>query len=99
MAHGFRSSFRDRVAEETNDPREVIEAALPHVVQNKVEAANARRHNRAEPRRTTSFPCGGNAMFFDRTFSSCPGLGAHSPTPHQNLWVYRTFEDSRRSSV
>ena len=42
VAHGFRSSFRDWAAEETDHPREVIEAALAHVVQNKVEAADAR---------------------------------------------------------
>ena len=41
VPHGFRSTFRDRAAEETN-PREVVEAALAHVVQNKVEAAYAR---------------------------------------------------------
>ena len=41
VPHGFRSSFRDWAAEETDHPREVIEAALAHVVQNKVEAANA----------------------------------------------------------
>ena len=40
--HGFRSSFRDWAAEETDHPREVIEAALAHVIQNKVEAAYAR---------------------------------------------------------
>ena len=40
--HGFRSSFRDWAAEETNHPREVVEAALAHVVQNKVEAAYRR---------------------------------------------------------
>ena len=39
MPHGFRSSFRDWAAEETDHPREVVEAALAHVVQNKVEAA------------------------------------------------------------
>ena len=39
VPHGFRSSFRDWAAEETNHPREVIEAALAHVVQNRVEAA------------------------------------------------------------
>ena len=39
VAHGFRSSFRDWAAEETDHPREVIETALAHVVQNKVEAA------------------------------------------------------------
>ena len=42
VPHGFRSSFRDWAAEETNHPREVIEAALAHVVRNKVEAAYAR---------------------------------------------------------
>ena len=41
VPHGFRSTFRDW-AEGTNHPREVVEAALAHVVQNKVEAAYAR---------------------------------------------------------
>ena len=43
VPHGFRSSFRDWAAEETDHPREVIEAALAYVVQNKVEAAPAGR--------------------------------------------------------
>ena len=42
VPHGFRSSFRDWAAEETNHPREVIEAALAHAVRNRVEAAYAR---------------------------------------------------------
>ena len=42
VPHGFRSSFRDWVAEETDHPREVVEAALAHVVRNKVEAAYRR---------------------------------------------------------
>ena len=42
VPHGFRSSFRDWASERTNHPREVIEAALAHAVQNKVEAAYAR---------------------------------------------------------
>ena len=42
VPHGFRSSFRDWAAEETNHPREVVEAALAHTVQNNVEAAYAR---------------------------------------------------------
>ena len=42
VAHGFRSSFRDWAAEETDHPREVVEAALAHVVRNRVEAAYAR---------------------------------------------------------
>ena len=40
--HGFRSSFRDWAAEQTNFPREVAEAALAHVLQNRVEAAYRR---------------------------------------------------------
>ena len=39
---GFRSSFRDWAVEETDHPREVIKAALAHLVQNRVEAAYAR---------------------------------------------------------
>ena len=42
VPHGFRSSFRDWASEETDHPREVVEAALAHVVRNKVEAAYAR---------------------------------------------------------
>ena len=42
VPHGFRSSFRDWAAEETNHPREVAEAALAHQVKDKVEAAYAR---------------------------------------------------------
>ena len=42
VPHGFRSSFRDWAAEKTDHPREVVEAALAHVVQNKVEAAYLR---------------------------------------------------------
>lgn len=41
-AHGFRSSFRDWAAEETNFPREVCEMALAHTVENRVEAAYRR---------------------------------------------------------
>ena len=40
--HGFRSSFRDWAAERTSTPREVVEAALAHTVQNPTEAAYAR---------------------------------------------------------
>ena len=41
-AHGFRSSFRTWAAECTGFPREVVEAALAHVIGNKVEAAYQR---------------------------------------------------------
>ena len=37
--HGFRSTFRDWAAEQTNFPREVCEAALAHTLDSKVEAA------------------------------------------------------------
>ncbi len=42
VPHGFRSSFRDWASERTDHPREVIEAALAHVVRNRTEAAYAR---------------------------------------------------------
>ncbi len=40
--HGFRSTFRDWASERTTYPREVAEAALAHVVGDKVEAAYRR---------------------------------------------------------
>jgi integrase len=40
--HGFRSSFRDWVADQTNVQSEVAEAALAHAIPNKVEAAYKR---------------------------------------------------------
>lgn len=40
--HGFRSTFRDWAAEQTNFAREVAEAALAHVLGDKVEAAYRR---------------------------------------------------------
>ena len=51
VPHGFRSSFRDWAAEETDHPREVIEAALAHAVGNKVEEAYARSDLFARRRR------------------------------------------------
>jgi integrase len=40
--HGFRSTFRDWAAERTNFPKEVVEMALAHVIDNKTEAAYRR---------------------------------------------------------
>jgi integrase len=48
--HGFRSSFRDWAGDETNYPREVVEAALAHVIPNATEAAS-RRSSALEKRR------------------------------------------------
>ena len=41
-SHGFRSTFRDWAAEQTNFPREVAELALAHAIESKVEAAYRR---------------------------------------------------------
>lgn len=40
--HGFRSTFRDWAAEQTDTANEVVEAALAHTIGNKVEAAYRR---------------------------------------------------------
>ena len=42
VPHGFRSSFRDWAAEQTDTPHAVMEAALAHVNPNQAEAAYAR---------------------------------------------------------
>lgn len=42
MPYGFQSSFRHWAAEDMNHRREVIEAALARVVQNRVQAAYMR---------------------------------------------------------
>ena len=42
VPHGFRSTFRDWCAEQTDYPNEVAEMALAHAVSNKVEAAYRR---------------------------------------------------------
>ena len=49
-AHGFRSTFRDWAAECTNFPREVVEMALAHTIESRVEAAY-RRGNLFQKRR------------------------------------------------
>ena len=40
--HGLRSTFRDWGAEQTDAPREVLEACLAHGIKDKAEAAYAR---------------------------------------------------------
>jgi integrase len=42
VPHGFRSTFRDYIAEKTDFPREVAEAALAHALEDKTEAAYQR---------------------------------------------------------
>ena len=42
VPHGFRSTFRDWAAERTDYPRDLIEMALAHAIESKVEAAYRR---------------------------------------------------------
>lgn len=61
--HGFRSAFRDWVAEETTVSGEIAEAALAHAIPNRVEAAY-RRTDFLEKRRKlmeawSKYCCGG----------------------------------------
>ena len=51
VPHGFRSTFRDWVAERTSHPHEAAEMALAHSVGNKVEAAYRRGDMFAKRRR------------------------------------------------
>ncbi|KAB1078366.1 tyrosine-type recombinase/integrase [Methylobacterium soli] len=51
VPHGFRSTFRDWAAECTHFPSEVVEMALAHTIENRVEAAY-RRGDLFEKRRT-----------------------------------------------
>jgi integrase len=43
VVHGFRSTFRDWAGDRTNHARDVIEAALAHVIKDETEAAYRRR--------------------------------------------------------
>ena len=85
VPHGFRSSFRDWAAEETDHPHEVIEAALAHVVQNKVEAAY-RHYNEL----SGSGPSVHDARHF-------PPVDGDSPAIHARLNPTRPRGKKRRS--
>ena len=67
--HGFRSSFRDWVAEETNHSPEVAEMALAHKIANKVEAAY-RRGKLIERRRALMEDWASYCMSACTTYSS-----------------------------
>ncbi len=81
VPHGFRSSFRDWAAEETDHPREVIETALAHVVRNRVEAAYARSDLFARRRRLmddwAAYLDGGRATGRDRWVTSAQPQPLH----------------------
>lgn len=64
--HGFRSTFRDWAGDATNFPREIVEQALAHTIQNKAERAY-RRGTAIERRRElmtawADYLCGGSAI-------------------------------------
>jgi integrase len=63
--HGFRSTFRDWAADRTNAQNEVVEAALAHAINDKVEAAY-RRGDLFDKRHTLMAEwaayCGGNEI-------------------------------------
>jgi integrase len=69
-AHGFRSTFSDWAAERTAYSREVVEMALAHAVENKVEAAY-RRGDLFEKRR--------RLMDDWATYCSAPTSGSVTP--------------------
>ncbi|MEX2551925.1 MAG: hypothetical protein WD627_02845 [Actinomycetota bacterium] len=58
IVHGFRSSFRDWAAEQTDYPREVVEACLAHATGGAVELAY-RRTDFLEKRRELMAEWGG----------------------------------------
>ncbi len=72
--HGFRSSFRDWVGEETEFPREVAEAAFAHQVGNEVERAY-RRGDALDKRR--------KLMEAWAAFLTPPGAGPETQTGRQ----------------
>ena len=91
VPHGFRSSFRDWAAEETDHPREVVEAALAHVVRNPVEAAYMRsdlfeRRRRLMDDWATVRPCASstNAMLHGST-RSCGASPVTTSWPRTTL--------------
>jgi integrase len=68
--HGFRSSFRDWSAEQTNIPNDVCEAALAHVVEDKTEAAY---------KRTDLFNRRRELMAMWATFATTPPVADQAP--------------------
>lgn len=71
-AHGFRSSFRDWVSEDTQFSGDLAEAALAHAIPNKVEAAY-RRGNLLEKRRAVMKAWGSFCSEQEQTIVSLVG--------------------------
>ena len=83
VPHGFRSSFRDWAAEQTNTPREVVEAALAHTVRNPTEAAYARSDLFARRRRLMD---GWAAYLSEVSFTSSVSQRQGLPCAGGPLW-------------
>ena len=80
-AHGFRSSFRDWAAEETNYQNHVIEMALAHAIGDKVEAAY-RRGDLFEKRRQLMDRMVGVLRQPRHRQRGCDPMTARKTTPH-----------------
>jgi integrase len=78
-AHGFRSAFRDWAGDPTDHPRDVVEAALAHLTENKTEAAY-RRSTAIEKRR---------ALMNDWAAYLAHDTAAASPAANDNSAVAR----------
>jgi integrase len=79
-AHGFRSAFRDWAGDRTNHPRDVVEAALAHVIENKAEAAY-RRSTAIEKRRALMNDWAAYLAGFSP--AACPMANDNSPAPRE----------------
>ena len=87
VPHGFRSSFRDWAGEPTNHPRDVIEAALAHTVQNKVEAAYARSDLFERRRRLMddwASALGKPYDTLDKQLTTSRSITSHQPVPRSH---------------
>jgi len=76
-AHGFRSAFRDWAGDQTSFPRDVVEGALAHAIENKTEAAY-RRSDALEKRRKLM-------AAWDAYCTSTPKEGRGNVTPLRRL--------------
>lgn len=90
VPHGFRSTFRDWCAEQTDYPNEVAEMALAHTVGNKVEAAYRRGDLLAKRQQLmqdwADYALGRRAGNMTSGHSSDPlaSTRAHTPNQHNN---------------
>ena len=87
-AHGFRSTFSDWCAEQTNFPSEVREMALAHAVGDKVEAAY-RRGDLFEKRRQLAEAWGSYCFSYRNYPQNCRNLIVHTETltdTHRRTW-------------